>query len=62
MRRYLGVQALDDANMPADTIIYRAEDVNAQSAAGYGRLLVNLFGHSVLVERLLSSKTARSAT
>ena len=43
LRRYLSVLALNNAGLPSEATIYRAADVNAKTAAGYDRLLTNLF-------------------
>ena len=43
LRRFLTVVALNNAGMPSDATMYRAADVNAKTAAGYDRLLENLF-------------------
>jgi predicted AAA+ superfamily ATPase len=43
LRRYFTVVALNNAGMPSDATMYRAADVNAKTAAGYDRLLENLF-------------------
>jgi uncharacterized protein len=43
LRRYLSVLALNNAGLPSDATLYRAADVNAKTAAGYDRLLQNLF-------------------
>lgn len=43
LRRYLTALALHNAGMPTDTALYRSSDVNAKTAAGYERLLRDLY-------------------
>jgi len=43
LRRYLRVLALNNAGLPSDATLYRTADVNAKTAAGYDRLLQNLY-------------------
>lgn len=48
LRRYLHALALTNAGMPTDATLYRAAGVNAKTAAGYDRLLRNLYVLDVL--------------